>query len=437
MEMDIIDEQIDTVGRALLGLTLGCARCHDHKFDPITARDYYALAGIFKSTHTMDSFKKIARWHENPLDSDEIAALEKNAPTPPTAMGVRDGEATDVAVHFRGSHLTLGERVPRGLPQFLLRETHPSINPQQSGRLELAHWLTSPNHPLTSRVMVNRIWRWHFGRGLVETTDNFGRGGARPTHPEVLDWLAVEFITPPSPPLAKGGTGRWSIKRLHRTIMLSATYQTGGELLIANSAVDPENQLLWRTSVRRLEAEGLRDSLLAVAGGLNSAMGGPVLQVENRAFLFDHTSKDETSYSQHRRSVYLPVVRNHLHDAFTLFDYTDASVPRGNRNTSTVASQALYLMNSEFLTDVSRQLAERLLALPVDDDGQRIERLYELAYGRAAREGEVQRSRAYLQRFQEQSRIADDSVTDDERRELAWRLLCQATLMSNEFVYVK
>ncbi len=359
MEMDIVDEQIDTVGRTFLGLTLGCARCHDHKFDPIRQADYYALAGIFKSTRTMETFTKVARWHENSLASEEerslhaeydakvaakkkeiaqlverqkqqeeaaaalagetaatlkrlreeLATLEKEAPELPTAMGVTEGNVADTHIHIRGSHLTLGELAPRRVPAVFATPEPPTFSDSQSGRLELAHWLVEEDHPLTARVMVNRLWRWHFGRGLVGTPDNFGRLGESPTHPELLDWMAHRFVD-------KG----WSIKAMHRLILLSATYQMSSDFDANAARVDPENRLLWRMNVRRLEAEPIRDALLAVSGRLDRRMGGSLLEVKNRAYFFDHTSKDATSYDSPRRSVYLPIVRNHLYDVFQLFD---------------------------------------------------------------------------------------------------------------------
>jgi hypothetical protein len=485
MEMDIVDEQVDTVGRAFLGLTLGCARCHDHKFDPISAEDYYGLAGIFRSTRTMETFKKVARWHENSLAGPEgqarlaeherrvaeqkraiedltrraneqlqsassegsdlpkdpeaqypeetkaelkrlreaLAALERAASEMPTAMGVTEGQVADVRVHLRGSHLTLGEEVPRRVPIVLAGGGQPAFASSQSGRLELARWMADPDHPLTTRVMVNRIWRWHFGRGLVPTTDNFGAQGERPTHPGLLDWLARRFVD-----------SGWSVKAMHRTILLSATYRMSSVHDPEAAAIDPENRLLWRFSPRRLEAEAIRDALLAVSGRLDPEMGGSLLKVKNREYFFDHTSKDTTSYDSPRRSVYLPVVRNHLYDAFELFDYADAGVVNGDRATTTVAPQALFLMNGGLVEQAACDLAVALLDDgPADDEG-RIRRLYLRAYGRPATGAEVARAAAFLDRFA--GGLADRISDASERRRLAWQALGQAVLASSEFLYI-
>ena len=484
MEMDIIDEQMDTLGKALLGLSFGCARCHDHPFDPISVEDYYALAGIFKSTQTIETFKTIARWHENklfdraylndmktfevelavrraavenlladataalqkqlgagaalPAEPEEsfspetraelkrrreaVSSFEQTEPQPPRAMGVQDGQATDLSIHIRGDHLTLGEKVPRGIPKFLARRGYPPIEDKASGRLELARDLSSLENPLLARVIVNRVWRWHFGRGLVASTENFGTTGDRPTHPQLLDWLAVKFMQ-----------DGWSIKRLHRLIMLSAVYQMASDYDATSFAVDPENRLLWRARIRRLTAEELRDAMLAVSGRLDATTGGPSIETENFALIFDHTSKDTTTYHDACRSVYLPVIRNHLHDSFTLFDYNGASVPNGNRSTTTVASQALYLMNSGFVREASGRLANRALALDFQSDRQRVDWLYRLTAGRPATEFEVSQAIGHLRRYQQ---LVDQKRNKQSRRD-AWHSLCQAFLMSNEFVYVR
>jgi hypothetical protein len=480
MEMDIVDEQIDTVGRALLGMTFGCARCHDHKFDPITTADYYGLAGIFKSTRTMESFTKIARWHENVLPSEqtrtlltnyetqkaelnakinslveeadaqltasgmavpsstkerealyaaetkseieklrkELEALEKSPPELPSAMGTADGDVADVAIHRRGSHLALGEVVPRHVPAVLAGPPAPRFPSDQSGRLQLAEWIADPEHPLTGRVIVNRVWRWHFGEGLVRTPDNFGLLGEPPTHPELLDWLTRRFIE-----------SGWSVKELHRLILLSSTYRQSDQPGPGVRERDPENRLLGHMPVRRLEAEEIRDALLAASGELDRAAGGSLITVKNRAFFFDHTSKDLTTYTSRRRSLYLPVVRNHVYDLFLLLDFPDPAVSSGDRATSTTAPQALLMMNSDLVVDASHALAERLTAF--GDDAQRINMLYQIAYSRAPTPQETSANLRFL----------DDMnaalASDKQCSERAWAALCQAVLSTNEFVYVR
>lgn len=466
MEMDIVDEQVDTVSRAFMALTIGCARCHDHKFDPIRTEDYYALAGIFKSTKTMEHFKKIARWNEVSIASrkqlealkahlkkidlvkqevsalvrseqqrtsktkeehfakpvvkklndlrTQIKQLEAQTPTLPTAMSVVDyDKPTDLKVHIRGSHLTLGQKVRRGFPQVLTGKASAELD--RSGRLELANWLADRRHPLVARVIVNRIWRWHFGRGLVASTDNFGELGDRPTHPQLLDWLAKRFVE-----------DGWSIKNMHRLIVTSATYQMASHQSSSNRKQDAENVLLWRAPIRRMNAEVLRDALLDAAGQLDLKMGGSQLHVKNRAFLFDHTSKDLTRYESRVRSVYLPVIRNHLYDVFQLFDYTDASVASSNRTSTTVAPQSMFMMNSRLMTDVSAGLRDRVFqAAKTKEERHRM--IYSITYSRHPDPAEQQRDLHFIEQ------LTQMDLTSDE----AWRVFCQSILMSNEFIYIK
>jgi hypothetical protein len=486
MEMDIIDEQVDTVGKAFLGLTLGCARCHDHKFDPISTADYYGLAGIFKSTRTMETFKKVAKWYEHPIGTeadragqeahakrvaaldDEIqgivqdatealgekagslkgpalearfpaetraelkrkreaqAKLKKEAPEVPGAIGVTEGQVVDAQINVRGNHLSLGDTVPRRVPLVLAAGGQPPFPADGSGRLELARWMADPQNPLTARVMVNRVWRWHFGRGLVQTPDNFGALGDRPVHQPLLDWLACRFVE-----------GGWSVKRLHRLILLSSTYQTGGNVPAKALEADPENRLLARTTPRRLEAEAIRDALLAVGGSLDTTMGGSLLHVKNRDYLFNHTSQDGTKYDTPRRSVYLPVVRNHMFDLFDLFDYADASVANGDRSTTTVAPQALFMMNSEAAIRAARGLADRLLADDTADDRARVGRLYVRAYARTPSEAEAGRALRFLDAFTRRAEAEIEGSEGSPARRRAWEALCQAVLASNEFLYVR
>lgn len=501
MRMDIIDEQVDTIGRSMLGLTLGCARCHDHKFDPVSINDYYSLAGILGSTRTMESLKTIARWTENPIpdselirrrqaatervaeqkkridalvaeatealkaaqqsESDEpddaaagdakpkedakpeelearfpeatrgeleelrreLKQLEAAVPEIPTAMGVHDEvEIADMRVHVRGSHLTLGVTAPRGLPEVLQPEEGLPLPDDQSGRMQLAQWIVGPENPLTRRVMANRLWRWHFGRGLVESTDNFGLLGQTPTHPQLLDWLATE--------LERCG---WSLKAMHRTIMLSNTYQMSSSEDAEKVAVDPENRLRWRADVRRLQAESIRDAVLATGGRLDQTLGGSLLHVGNREFIFNHTSKDETSYDTQRRSIYLPVIRNNLYDGFSLFDYNAADVVNGDRQSSTVAPQALFLLNSELLIEAAESLADHLQSTG-GDDSRRVTRLFLQTLSRYPETDETESVLEFIDNFAEQS-VAEGRSIEEARRD-AWASACQSLLICNEFIYV-
>jgi hypothetical protein len=483
LEMDMIDEQIETTGRAFLAATFGCARCHDHKFDPFPTDDYYALAAIFKSTQTMDSLKTLAKWHEPAVATPEdyrlqeayekqVAAhklsitnfvaeanrvllvtiktnalpknpeklyptntfveleklradlkkLEMDAPELPSTMGVT--EATNILqtlpIHIRGSHLTLGKPVSRGVPQVMTISTQPQFSERQSGRLELARWLTAPEHPLTARVMVNRIWRWHFGQGLVATTDNFGLLGEKPSHPELLDWLAQRFI-------AEG----WRIKSMHRLIMLSSTYQLAANTKDAPSIADPENRLLSHFPLRRLEAEEIRDALISVAGNLDLTMGGKTIPVKNREFVFNHTSKDATTYDSPRRAVYMPVIRNHLYDLFQQFDYPDPAVPNGNRNATVVAPQALLMMNSELVTQSASRLAQHLLADEKASNASRLEHAYLKAYARPPTTAERRRAERFITEYPTATGL-DKAAARTE----AWTAFCQTLLAANEFIYL-
>ena len=473
MEMDIIDEQIDTLGKALLGLTLGCARCHDHKFDPIPTADYYALAGIFKSTKTMESLKTIAKWHENSvatpaekrlrekhdvlidaqkkvvtaftekanaqllvsLEIDKLPAkpgekypkttrdelgklraalkqLEDNPPPLVSAMGVTDGNATELPVFVRGDHNTPESfKQPRRFPQ-VLSDGKPLGN-ENSGRLALAQWIADKKNPLTARVMVNRVWRWHFGRGLVATTDNFGLLGERPSHPDLLDWLAAWFMD-----------NGWSVKKLNTLILTSATYQMSSTASPAALQQDANNVLLSRAPLRRLEAEPLRDSLLELGGLLDKQVGGFVWTFENYKLVFNHTSEDATTYESNRRALYLPVIRNHVYDLFELFDFPDPGTVNGNRADSTIAPQALYLMNSPLVLRATESMAEALLKEGDLTNAQRVQRLYAQVFNRPPTVKETQRAVVFINNFA-QDRLA------------SWQALSQALVSSNEFLYLK
>ncbi|MFN3652240.1 MAG: DUF1553 domain-containing protein [Armatimonadota bacterium] len=356
----------------------------------------------------------------------EIDALERSRPELPRALGVREGQVQNVRIHLRGNHLTLGEPVPRRFPRILAGESQPRIDNLRSGRLELARWLTQPRHPLTSRVMVNRIWQGHFGAGLVRSPDNFGRLGEVPTHPELLDWLARRFVE-----------GGWSIKRMHRLIMLSSAYQMSSRHDAKAAAKDPENRLYWRMDRRRLEAEAVRDALLAVSGRLDLTPGGSLLTYKNREYVTSTANRNDVNYDHPRRSVYLPVIRSSVYDVFQAFDFGDPSVVRGQRASTVVAPQALFMLNSRLVLESSRAWADRLLAAPDQRDADRIGRAYEQAYGRPATRAETDSALAFLRQIQETlaSRDGGSSAAPETRRQ-AWQSLCRTLLAASEFLYV-
>jgi cytochrome c553 len=444
---DIADDQVDVVSRTFLGLTVACARCHDHKFDPISTADYYGLAGIFFSTHILpnvgpktngppmlriplDPPAQVARYEQyhryltglekkiktareaKSLSADARLALAKltaergllQSTSPPAvayANGAQEGGVPgsphagvhDIRVHVRGRYDRLGELVPRHFPEILAGNHQPPIV-SGSGRLDLAHWLTRPDNPLTARVLVNRVWQYHFGEGIVRTPSNFGKLGERPTHPELLDWLARDFV--------RGG---WSIKRLHRTILLSATYQQTSEPDPASLAADPDNRLFGRMNRRRLEAEAMRDGLLAVSGRLDLRQGGPAVR----------------EFASPRRTLYLMTVRSDRSGFGPLFDSADPTAPVSKRTLSTVAPQALFLLNNPFVLEAARGLARRVQT-EATEQTSRIERAYALLYGRPPSEEEI--------------RIGLDLLERSGGDERAWQEYCQVLLCANEFVYV-
>jgi len=663
--MDTIDEQIDTTGKAFLGMTLGCARCHDHKFDPLKQSDYYALAAIFRSTRTFadsntgaikhwyehrfemsesqraelaDFDRQIAakngaaaqfkgaayaklrsetvaaahrylaaasefsnaspfslvqsiaekyglhprvlfhcrqhlhvrrdapfeaKWHElvdadqppeviertfqqlftsaasppkpesnanvganeagtsgdatgdtfgaatgeindspaasggavvgdsaevtspDPLLEHARAALadasgflalppqpqfaldastlseyyalleearlvESSAPDEASAMGVSDGPTfSSLPIHIRGSHYNLGEAVEREFPEVMRYASVPQVLPRnESGRLELAQWMSSSQHPLTARVYVNRIWQWHFGRGLVPTTENFGALGDRPSHPDLLDWLARNFIE-----------SGWSTKELHRLIVLSSTYSQASSRPDESVAqgIDPENKLLWKFPVRRLEAELIRDAVLSVAEQLDTTIGGKSVPLRNRQFVFDHTSIDHTRYESKRRALYLPVIRNNVYTLFEQFDFPDPTTPTGSRHETVVAPQALLMLNDPLVLDAAERFARRVTSSRSLEQ-ERIDLAYELAFGRTPTELELADAAIFFQRATEaglppEPVPSSEPIPSSEPNQItepsqvtgtatpsgpsAWSLFCQSLTASSEFVYVR
>jgi len=472
LRMEVVDEQIDTMGRAFMGMTIGCARCHDHMFDPISAKDYYALAGIFRSTDTL-MFANVSSWRHAPLprpddappltDKEQaewkefekkVAELEeafaatkdlgsrkgvggklvslsvkKDLPVYDAAMSVIEAEdAGDYKLAIRGDVHRLGEDVARAFPAVMLPAEVAApldLADGSSGRLELANWLSSPEHPLTARVYVNRVWHHLFGQGLVRTVDNFGATGEKPSHPELLDWLAAKFIA-----------GEWSTKALVRELVLTDAYRASSQASEEHQRIDPENRWLARQNRRRLDAEVLRDSLLVLSGELDRTIGGKTLPRELRSeFGFEY---DKLLV----RSVYLPVFRNNIESLFSVFDFANPNLVAGKRAVSTVPSQALYLMNSQFVSDRATRTVELVLAeggmpsdasvsdeLGVDQavrllDDDLIERLFVHTLGRGPSTVEARQSYEFLQSFPQ------------PQRDLALTALQQALFASVDFRYV-
>ncbi len=455
-------------------MTLGCARCHDHKFDAIPTTDYYALAGILASTRTLDGTRLgnplISGWmlrglgsdgdkaravqvaHQTKLDAataalrkaesdlrveeaakapaDRVSTLRQAVqtlkaeeaklkatapPAPSLVMAVRDEDApADMRVNIRGNPASLGDVVPRGFLRVASKGS-PAIPADRSGRLELAQWLTNRDNPLTARVFVNRVWMHLFGEGLVRTVDDFGQQGERPTHPELLDTLAVRFME-------EG----WSLKKLVRSLVLSHTYRIAVVDDPSAARIDPDNRLLSRAHRRRLQAEVIRDAMLSVSGQLERGMGGSSV-----AGLGEHATNNNAKDSldtdrDRRRSVYLPVIRNGLPGIFDVFDFADPDVTTGKRNSTTVPTQALYLMNSSFVMEQAR-LTARLLIARAKSDEDRVVLLYRRAIGRTPTVEE----RYVAMRFLREQR--EGGVAEVE----AWSAVCQAMFGCTEFRFVE
>lgn len=438
MRRDIVDEQMDTMGRAFLGMTIGCARCHDHKIDPISIKDYYGLAGIFMSTKTLTKYSVVAEFHEHDLTkeehqkkwlevrrlegeqkkketpkdkkdklAEEITALKKGLPAPFKVMGVTEYPTQDVKVHLRGDYLTLGEEVPRGVPAIWTEGEKVAMPEKQSGRLELARWIASADNPLTARVIVNRLWRWHFGRGIVPTPDNFGGLGEKPTHPKLLDHLARKFVE-----------SGWSVKSMHRLMMNSATYRQSAEADLALVEYDPENKLFARWQRRRVESEVVRDSILMKANRLDLDMGGSMLVVQPNKYVNQGKLTEHSMVP--RRTVYLPVYRSSGYDGQKAFDTADPAVSNGNRRTSTVAGQALYLMNSELMHASSKALADFVISKASDN---RPAWMIKHVFGRDPTKDESARGITFVESY------------GDEKAALA--AFARVLLSSNEFLYME
>ena len=366
----------------------------------------------------------------------ELAELKKNAPPrPPMASAVIEGEIIDQPIFLRGNHHNHGDIVPKEFPRVLAGSNQQPVT-QGSGRKELADWLVTGGAALTSRVMVNRIWHGHFGQGLVRTPNNFGKVGERPTHPRLLDYLAREFI----------GSG-WSVKHIHRLIMLSSTFRMSSRASGDAWRLDPDNRLWSRFYRRRLSIEELRDSILALAGSLDLTMGG-TLQPELGNSTKGSSTEDPPYLAPEasmRRTVYLPLYRNRLPKLLSLFDFVDSTSSTGQRSQTNIAPQGLFVMNSEFFDGRAHDFAKRVLDKPstagtgpadsAPADSVRIKRAYLMALTREPTSGELQSGLEYVRNYPSGSPRKDSPETSDPRLK-GWQGLCRILMASNEFHYV-
>jgi hypothetical protein len=452
------EERINTLTGAVLGLTVACARCHDHKYDPVSQEDYYALAGVLASTKlttrallpfsaaqvVAKAREQVAGWQKTRDEllakkpeteeakqqaeelARQIAQLEQSTPHyhEPMAYAVEDaslyvlpdgpdrtkleyrmGEAQNVALQIRGNPNISGPVIPR---RFLsvLSPGAPVTFSEGSGRRELARSFVAQGAPLTARVIVNRVWQQHFGRGLVDTPSNFGTTGALPSHPALLDDLVARFVE-----------HGWSLKWLHREIVLSAAYQQSSRFDADRFAVDPDNRLLWRANRRRLDVESWRDAMLAATGRLNLALGGPDRNLDDA--------------DNNRRTLYGTVKRRELHAMLRLNDFPDPTTHNASRDLTTTPLQQLFVLNSPFMQEQSAALASRVCREVAGDLEGQVRRAYQLLYGREPTERQKQLAREFF------AAAMDDSAGNDSAAlaEL-WKQYAQALLGSNESAFI-
>lgn len=357
----------------------------------------------------------------------ELETLKQaSPPEPPMACAVTEGAIVQQRVLVRGNWANPGEEAPKQFLRIIAGENQTPIT-QGSGRLQLAEWLIRPEHPLTSRVMVNRLWQWHFGEGLVRTPSNFGKLGETPSHSELLDFLAKQFVE-------KG----WSTKDMHRLVMLSSTYQMSSEPSKKAAEIDPQNRLISHMNRRRLDVEEIRDGMLSLTGELDLAMGGTL---QSGFGTDEENSVSRLSINPNvtkRRTVYLPMRRSNLSSILNLFDFGDATTPGEGRARTNVAPQALYMMNGSAVSDRARQFARNLLASESKyDDSRRIETAYMLALGRSPDINEIKESLQYIESYKKKFQVdAKANGTEVSAMIEAWQSLCHVLLSSNEFIYV-
>ncbi len=467
-----IEDTIDNLGKTFLGLSVGCARCHDHKFDPIPTADYYALYGIFRSTtyphagaehkpYRSDfvyrlgkdgadrllgehrakvapllkkeraAFERYKEFQIKPVDRpgytrdiawlqvvslrNEIAKAAESFPNTEIAFAVSEGKTEDAYIQKQGEPRNKGAVIRRGFLQILGGQTLPEDLSQQSGRLQLADWIADENNPLTARVIANRIWHHHFGRGLVATTSDFGVRGTRPSHPELLDFLANYLVE-----------NNWSIKQLHRLIVSSKTYRLDSRDVPQSSATDPENIYLWRANRRRLDAEQIRDSILAFSGQLDPSCGGRHPFPHPLTYFYRQHEPFIGNYENDQRTIYQFRQRIRKNVYLDTFDAPDGNLHVSERRATTTSIQSLYFLNSQFIEEQSKAIAERMNSMTQSTE-HLVQWLYVNLFGRDPRQVEVEAVLARLDALSKQS---------FDQPQAARTSLVRAMLCSNEFLFV-
>lgn len=417
----IIDDTLDTVGKSMLGLSIGCARCHHHKFDPITTEDYYGLYGYFSSTqypHAGTEHQK----ERSDLPEIDIPEDKKEEIESSVAWGVADKpKVGDASIYIGGDPVKKGPNTPRSFLAFLDREA-PRIPNGSSGRLELARWIATPNNPLTARVIVNRIWQSHFGRGLIPNASNFGVQSPPPSHPELLDYLATELVN-----------NGWSMKHIHRLIVTSHTYHLSSNETASQHANDEANSLYSHFPRQRMDAETFRDATLATSGRLEPGSGGRHPFPPTEKLQFSQGKPFSSIFDHERRSVYLMAPRLNKHPMLALFDGADANTTTASRGESTVPLQSLFIVNGSFVSEQAHAFAKRIQDASGDYE-HRIQTAWKLAYARPCTKDESKSAGEYLHRYIESRKNAgsDSSLAEDE----AWDSIARTLIASNEFIYI-
>ena len=475
-----IEDTIGNLGKTFLGLTLGCARCHDHKFDPIPTTDYYALYGIFDSTlypHAgaehkpwrQDFVYRVGNEEADKILADKRAELEiwnkkervkmeeyrdfqrkkitepgktreaawaavlamrearrpiaESMPELERCYGVQDDVPHDVHVQRGGdpNQRSRGQLVRRGFLQILGGQKL-TDDANGSGRLELSRWITSDNNPLFARVMANRIWHYHFGRGIVKTTSDFGVRGAAPTHPQLLDHLAWYFAQQ-----------SWSVKQMHRYIMTSTAYMRQSSDIPASSDIDPNNNMFWRFNRQRLDAEQIRDTLLTFSHEIDHSVGGRHPFDHRLTYFFRQHDPFVGNYQTNRRSIYMMQQRIVKNDYLDLFDGPDGNIQMSERKVTTTTLQALFMMNSPFIYERSKKIAGVLISEQNEPEDRAIA-AYRMVFGRVPTEQEVAQSTLFTQ--DAVASLTDGGMNDAQADHTAWTSFIRGMISSNEFIYI-